>query len=199
MAENDSPYLYLPEMQQPSYRSDMTLFVRTTQEAARLVPALKAEIRILDANLPLFDVRTMAQVVRQSLAGMRMGRTLLAGFGVLAMLLAMIGLYGVMAYRVNRRSQEVGVRMALGARAPDVLVLFLREGARLASMGIGVGLLLAGAAARVLQSALLGVAAMDLLTFAAVAGLLGTVALLASYLPARRAARVNPMVALRAE
>ncbi len=199
LGEDEATYFYRPEMQAPSYRSDLTLFVRTTGDASRLIPALRAEVRTMDPNLPVFHVRTLQQVIDEQLSGHRIGRLLLAGFGGLAMLLAMIGLYGVMAYRVAQRTREIGVRTALGARGRDVLALFVGEGVRLAAIGIGLGLVLAAALARVLRSVILGVTPTDPATFAAVTLLLTGVALLASYLPARRAARVEPIIALRSE
>jgi putative ABC transport system permease protein len=173
--------------------------VQTKGEPASFVNQVRAEVRALDKNLPLTDVRTMREHMRLPLAPARLFAWLSGAFGVLAMLLAAIGLYGVMAYIVGGRTREIGTRMALGAQSSDVFKLVVGQGMALALVGVGVGLVAALALTRVLSSVLYGVSATDPLTFAAVAALLAAVALLACYLPARRATKVDPMEALRYE
>jgi len=147
----------------------------------------------------LYDVRTMREVLDGSLASRRFNMTLLALFAVMAVLLAAVGLYGVLAYMVTQRTHEIGVRMALGAQKRDVLRLVVGRGMALTLGGVLLGILGALALTRVLSTLLVGVAVTDPWTFAAVASLLGVVSFLACYIPARRAARVDPMVALRYE
>ena len=144
-------------------------------------------------------VRTMDEVVGRSIAERRFTMLLLASFATVAVLLASIGVYGVLAYLVSQRTQEIGVRLAIGAAPDDVVRLFLREGVTLAIVGLGAGLVGARVAGRALTTLLFGVTATDPITYAGVAGALGLAALSASYLPARRAARVDPMTALRTD
>jgi predicted permease len=197
LGEAPHPYIYQPLLQ--SYDPKMTLVVRTTGEPQSVVTAVREQIRELDANLPVADVKTLRDQLDLSLFPSRLAAWTLGGFGVLALLLAAIGIYGVVSYSVAQRTREIGVRMALGAREKDVLGLVLGEGLFVIGVGLALGLLLAAAATRVIAGFLYGVGATDPLTFAGVPLLLGLVALVASYIPARRATEVDPLVALRHE
>jgi len=177
----------------------MTLVVRTTGPPQSVATAMREQIRTLDANLPVADVKTLRDQLDLSLFPSRVAAWTLGGFGVLALLLAAIGIYGVVSYSVAQRTREIGVRMAMGAREKDLLRLVLGEGLFVIAVGLALGLLLAAAATRVIASLLYGVEATDPLTFATVPLLLGFVALVASYIPARRATKVDPLVALRYE
>ena len=191
------PEIYMPYAQHPV--DGLTIAVRTKGETMAIAPTARAELAALDRELPLADVHTMADLVGQSIAGRRFTMMLLAAFAAVAVLLAAIGVYGVLAYVVSQRTQEIGVRLAVGAAPADVVRLFVREGAILAIAGLVAGLGGAVAAARALTTLLFGVTSTDPITFASVAGALTLVALLASYIPARRAARVDPMTALRTD
>ena len=175
----------------------MTLTVRTASDALALAPSVERAIRTLDKDQPVSDVRTMSQWVAKSLAQARFSSTLLAIFAGLAMLLAAIGIYGVMSYTVGQRTSEIGIRLALGAEARDILTMIVGSAMRLTALGLAVGVVLALALTRTLTTLLYETAGTDPLTFGAVVITLGAVALLASYLPARRAARVAPVEALR--
>jgi predicted permease len=178
---------------------DMTVYVRAALPAEQVVAASRERVQRLDPNLPLYNVRAIESRVSDSLLVERLIAVLSTAFGVLATLLACVGLYGVLAYNVSRRSREIGLRMALGAQAADVVGLVLREALLLLGLGVGIGLPLAVALARMVQSQLFGVHFADPLTLAAAAVVLGLAAALAGYLPARRASRVDPMSALRYE
>jgi putative ABC transport system permease protein len=156
-------------------------------------------VQALDKDQPIYNVRTMDDVVANSLGTRRVSMQLFAVFAIAALLLAAIGISCVMAYSVTQRTQEIGIRMALGAQAGDVLRMVVRQGMTLALIGIGVGLAGAFGLTRVLANLLFGVKATDPITFVAISLLLTFVALLACYLPARRASRVDPVIALRAE
>ena len=197
LGETPHPYIYQPLLQ--SYDPKMTLVVRTTGEPQSVAAAVREQIRALDANLPVADVKTLRDQLDLSLFPSRVAAWTLGGFGVLALLLAAIGIYGVVSYSVAQRTREIGVRMALGAKEKDVLRLVLGEGLFVIAVGLALGLLLAVAATRVIAGFLYGVGATDPLTFAGVPLLLGFVALVASYIPARRATKVDPLVALRYE
>jgi len=160
---------------------------------------VREAVRRADADLPVFSVRPLTQVVAESLAEQRFRTTLLAIFAALALVLASVGVYGVISYGVTQRRHEMGLRMALGARREQVQRLVVGQGLRLVLVGAAVGLVAAYLATRLLASFLYGVRATDPLTFAAVPVLLALVALVASWLPARRATQVDPIVALRAE
>jgi putative ABC transport system permease protein len=179
--------------------SSLTLVVRTDVDPTRLIAAVRREIRALDAALPVANVQTLEQHVHKSVAPQRFNTFLLATFALVALILAAIGIYGVMARSVTQRTHEIGVRMALGAQRKDVLRLVVRQGMFLAFSGIAIGMAAALAVTRVLSSFLYNVKPRDPWTFAGVAVLLGLVALLACYLPARRATRVDPVIALRDE
>lgn len=197
LAQSPRQAFFFPATQRQE--TQMTLAVRTGLEPRETIASLRQLTKSLDHNVPLFDAQTMAQQKDGSLALQRMAAALLGGFGCLALLLAALGIYGVLAYSVSRRTQEIGVRMALGAKMSNVLGMVLRQGLSMAVIGLGLGLLGALGTTRVLRGFLYEVQPLDPLTFASVVALLGLVALLACWLPARRAAKVNPMVALRAE
>jgi predicted permease len=180
-------------------RREMTLLVRTAGDPATLAPALRREVGALDAALPFVDLDTMTAVVHRSLWLQRLYGVLFGAFAGAAVLLAVVGVYGVIAYAVAQRVRELGVRLALGARPRDVAALMLRDGARLAGLGLGVGLVLALGVTRVLGATLQGVSPHDPAVFLGVTTVLGAAALIASWIPARRAARVDPAHSLRAE
>ena len=173
--------------------------IRTTSDPSRLISIARAKIRELDRDVPISNVNTMEQLVAQSVAQRRFGMFLLGIFALLALLLAAIGIYGVVSYSVTQRTQEIGVRMALGASATDVLKMVLRNGMTLALIGVGLGLVGAFALTRLMARLLFDVTPTDVTTFSLVSAGLIAVALLACYLPARRAMKVNPLEALRYE
>jgi len=188
-----------PEMFFPSRRQfpNLALIVRTAGDPLRMAPAVTAQVWALDKDQPVHDVYAMEHVVDDSISQRRFNMLLLAIFAATALVMAGVGIYGVLAYAVSRRTQEIGIRMALGAQTNDVLRLIGREGFVLVSIGIGIGLAGALALTRLMSSLLFGVGSTDAATFAAVPVLLAGVALAACYLPARRAAHVDPTVALR--
>jgi putative ABC transport system permease protein len=189
--------LYFPYGQEST--SAMTLVVHTNGDAMRVVPAVRDEVRALDPDQAIFRVQTLAEIVADTVASRRVSMLLIGLFAAIALVLGAVGIYGVVSYGVTQRTHEIGIRMALGARPSDVLRLVVGQGSALAATGIAVGLVVAFAVTRVLTTMLFAVSATDPFTFASVALLLGAVALLASYIPARRATRVDPMVALRYE
>jgi putative ABC transport system permease protein len=197
LTEERRPYAYIPLLQE--YSPQFTLELRTLGDPTNMVAALRSEVQAIDPNLSVLNVETLKDRVSQSLQGERSQASLLGAAGLLALLLASIGLYGVMAYSVAQRTREIGIRMALGASRTDVLGLVLKQGVTLVSTGVVIGLAFAFAVTRVLASSLFGVAAADPLTFAGTSALLIAVALLATYFPARRAMKVDPMIALRYE
>jgi putative ABC transport system permease protein len=190
--------IYLPQLQYPGTKT-LTMLVRTGGDPGPLAEGLRRTIRAMDANLPLYNVRTLAEYKRLKLADRMNGASILGGFGTLALLLASIGVYGVMAFSVIQRTKEIGIRIALGARRGDVISLFVGRGMRLTVIGVVIGMALSFAISRLLQGMLFGLTPTDGATFIGVALLLSSVAALACWLPARRAARVDPMQALRYE
>lgn len=195
LGENPRPSVYVPLAQ--NHETGMTLHVRTSGNPLNIAAQVRQEVQALDQNLAVTNLQPLSEVVAASLFAARMGAVLLAIFGLLALVLAAIGLYGVMSYAVSRRTHEIGIRMALGAGKGNVLNLVLKEGLTLVGAGVALGVVVAAAATRVLTSFLYGVNPLDAATFALIPVVLAAVALLASYLPARRAAKVDPMVALR--
>ncbi|HSO74851.1 MAG TPA: ABC transporter permease, partial [Blastocatellia bacterium] len=178
---------------------DLTVVMRTTGDPLSLVGAAQEQVRAIDAELPVHHIRTMAQLRVQSSAPRRFLMLLLTSFGGVALMLAAVGIYGVISYGVSRRTHEIGIRLALGAQVSDVLKLVLRQGLILALIGIGTGLAGAWALTRAMSSLLFGVTATDPAIFAAISAVLAAVATLACYVPARRATKVDPMIALRYE
>jgi putative ABC transport system permease protein len=191
------PQIYLPYTQ-PTEPASFVM-VRTASEPTQIVSGVRREILSLDKNVPIFDVRTMEDRGADATSRTRFSALLLGIFSSLALVLAAVGIYGVMAYAVSGRTHEIGVRMALGAQPRNVFGLVMRDGMIVTLAGVALGLAGAFAATRVLGSQLYGVGTTDALTFGAVSLLLAAVALVASYIPARRAMKVDPMVALRYE
>ncbi|HEV2388307.1 MAG TPA: ABC transporter permease [Candidatus Acidoferrales bacterium] len=189
--------VYLPMAQRPS--GDMNLVVRSAADPASLTSAIRGAIAGVDRNLPIFDVETMNQFMQDSFSTRRFTLILLGLFSALALALAAVGIYGVVSYAAALRTHEIGIRMALGAAPAGVLRLVVGQGARLAAVGVAAGLAGALGLTRLLKSLLFGISASDPATFAAAAALLALVVLAASYVPARRAAKVDPLVALRHE
>jgi putative ABC transport system permease protein len=175
----------------------MTLLVRTSSEPLQMVAAVRRQIWTLDQDLPVSKVRTMERLLAESVSGRQFYMLLMGVFAASALLLAAIGLYGLMAYTVTQRTHEIGIRMALGAQAGNVLRLVIGQGIKLAVTGMVIGLIASLALTRMIKGMLFGVSATDPATFVIIPLLLAGVALIACYLPARRATKVDPMVALR--
>lgn len=183
----------------PESGSSLTLVARTAGDPQPVIAALRHEFQQLDANLPVYNIKTLTQHMDLPLFPARVAATLLGSFGLLALMLAAIGIFGVMSYAITQRTREIGIRMALGANATGIFRLVVGHGLTLTSIGLSIGLLVAIAGTRLMSGLLYGVNALDLVTFAGVSFLLALVALLACYFPARRAMRVDPMIALRCE
>ena len=195
LTEDGGAQIYVPHAQDFQWNF-MGLVIRTDRDPSAFATTLRREVRALDKDQPVYNVRTMDDVVANSLGTRRVSAQLFTVFAAAALILAALGIYGVMAYSVTQRTQEIGIRMALGAQKSDVLGLVIRQGMTLSLIGVGVGLAGAFALTRLLANLLFGVAATDPLTFTAIPLLLLFVALAACYLPARRAARLDPKVAL---
>jgi putative ABC transport system permease protein len=192
---NGVPHIYVSTYQDSS--KELSVVLRTSLPATLLEPEIRHEIQSIDPGLPVFNVSSMNDILDRSLASRRFSADLVGGFAGLAVLLASIGIYGLLAYMVSQRSREIGIRMALGARQGDILRMFLRKGVALAGLGIVAGLVVSASTASMMASLLYGVRPHDPAVFLIVPLLLLAVAALASYLPARRATKVNPIVALR--
>jgi putative ABC transport system permease protein len=189
------PTMYFSAQQTPP--PGAYLLIRTTTEPTSIVPSVRGAIRSLDAELPLSNIKTMQQLLDESVSQSRFAAVLIGIFAVVALVLASVGIYGVISYSISQRTGEVGIRMALGAQTNHILRLFVSQGVRLALLGIGIGLLGAFAMSRIITSLLYQVSAIDPLTYVGTALVLAFVAVAASYIPARRATRVHPMIALR--
>jgi putative ABC transport system permease protein len=197
LREDPLPFIYLPLSQE--YQPNMTLIVRTAGDPAALLGTLRKEMSDVNKAVTVFSVQMMSETIAGQLAVDRMIAVLLSVFGGAALLLAAIGIYGVMGYAVAQRTREIGIRVALGAERGDIMTLIVRRGLMLTIIGASIGLVLALALTRALKSLLFGVSASDPLTFSAIVTLLVAVALVACYFPARRATKVDPIVALRNE
>ncbi|MEP7273475.1 MAG: FtsX-like permease family protein, partial [Acidobacteriota bacterium] len=195
--EPELPQIYLAYSQRPDIFA--SLVVRTSGDAMSFSNSVRAAIWSIDKDQPVWKVRTMEWLLDRSLGGQRFMVQLLGIFSLLALVLAAVGIYGVMAYAVSQRRNEIGIRMALGAQAADILQMVIRQGMTLTLIGVVMGLIAAVGLTRLMSNQLFGVSANDPLTFFSMALLLTMVALLACYLPARRATKVDPMIALRNE
>jgi len=198
LTETPIPHFDLPALQR-GYSSFTNVVLRTSGSAEDLIPPVRQELLALDPSFEVSGIKPMSAQIGNALAAMRLASLLIAVFGLVALLLASIGLYGVMAWLVSRRAREVGIRMALGAQVRDVMALVLRQGMVLTAIGIVIGLAVAFVSTRVIESQLYGVSATDPLTFITIALVLGIVAFLACYIPARRATKVDPIKVLRYE
>jgi putative ABC transport system permease protein len=194
--QSGGPHIYSPIYQFPGIRN-LSVTVRTSLSATSLEPLIRRELQAVDPDLPVFNVRTMNEVIDGSLASRRFSAELVGVFAVVALLLASVGIYGLLAYMVGQRTHEIGVRMALGAMPSTIGKMIVSRGVGLTGIGVGIGLLLSGIMAPMISTVLYGVRPLDPAVFLAVPLILMVVALLASYIPARRAAKVNPIVALR--
>jgi putative ABC transport system permease protein len=189
--------MYQPVLQAPA--RTMTFVIRTAVEPTSIVESARSTIASIDKTLPLSNVKTMERIISDSVAPFRFNMFLLVLFAIVAMILTTVGVYGVMNYSVAQRTQEIGIRMALGAQPNEVRALILKQGLVLSSIGLAIGLAGGFAMTRLMSSLLYGVSATDPATFAVVALFLAGVALLACYIPAHKATRVDPGVALRYE
>ncbi|MBV9434467.1 MAG: ABC transporter permease, partial [Acidobacteria bacterium] len=189
----------LPDAAMDQVASGVGVLVRSKTDAPNLFASIRDHLNHFDGNVIVYSPQTMDETIAATLAARRFAMLLLSIFAALAVLLASIGVYGVLSYLVGQRTQEIGVRMSLGAQRADVLGLILRDGARFTLVGIGLGLLAALALTRLMSSMLFGISASDPLTYLSVSTLLCAVAFLACYVPAHRAMNVNPVVALRHE
>ena len=197
IAEDPRPFVWTPMSQ--DYQSNGILTVRTDGNADALLGAVRKQVQTIDPNLPLYDVKTLTEHMRFALFPPRIAATVLGVFGLVALLLSAIGIYGITSYTVAQRTHELGIRLALGAQRSDVLKLVLRHGFKLTMIGAALGLGGAYLATRAITSVLYGVSATDPFTFVFVSSLLIGVALVASYVPSRRATKVDPLIALRSE
>ena len=193
------PQLVFASRRQRPDSMGVTLVVRTTDDASRLAPLIRSEVQRVDPHLPITGMTTMEALRRERLADYVNASLIAGGFGGLALLLACVGVYAIVAFAVAQRSREIGIRMALGARSGQVIALFFRDGMRLTGLGLAIGLAIGVAVIRILQATWVGVNMASIIALAAVSGVMLGVAALATWLPARRAATVDPLVALRSE
>jgi predicted permease len=197
IGEEPQPLAYLPLTQ--DFSPAVTMQVRTSGRPEAVIASVRGQVQSLDTNLALTNVNTIEELINQGLWAPRVGAALRSVFGALALLLAVVGVYGVLSYSVNQQTREIGIRMAMGAQTGRVLKLVVGQGMRLALVGLVLGLVIAFAAMRVLSTLLFGVSAHDPVIFVGVSLVLLAAAILACYIPARRATKVDPMVALRYE
>jgi len=197
IASQPVPDVYIPIMQ--SNNLGMMLFVRSRTELAALSSAIRREVRALDPNLPVANIRTMHALVGDGMWQTRVSAWLLSGFAALALLLTVIGIFGVMAQTVTQRTPEFGIRMAIGAEARDVLKLVMRRAVLISASGLVIGLVGAFALSKLVASLLYGVPSTDLTTYVAVAAILAAATFAAAYVPARRATRIDAVAAIKAE
>jgi putative ABC transport system permease protein len=188
---------YFPYNQTPD--NSMTVIIKGAADPNQLISSVRGAIKEIDPDQPIYSVRTMNEIRAESVAGERLNLTLLSLFAGIALVLAIVGIYGVMSYSVTQRTHEIGIRMAIGARPRDVFKMVLGQGMKLALIGVVLGLGFAFALTRLMETMLFGVEPTDKLTFAAISIMLITVALLACYLPGRRATKVEPTISLRYE
>jgi len=192
--------IYLPYSQAPDFlKSFMTIAVRANANGPDLLHAVRSQVQAVDPDIPIFDASSMQDLVAKSISQPRLNTFLFLSFGALALVLAAVGIYGVVSYAVTQRQRDIAIRMALGAERRSVTLMVVSEGARMAFVGISAGVAAGFLASRVIAAFLFEVTPTDPGTFASVSILLGTVALVACYLPARRASRLDPMGALRNE
>jgi putative ABC transport system permease protein len=194
---NAKPEVFLPYLQRPS--RSMSLVIRSSTDALSMGAAIKTVIQNIDKDMPLEDTKTMQELLAESNSGRRFNMLLLSLFAGVALLMAIVGIYGVMSYTVAQRTKEIGIRVAVGAQAGDVFRMVIGQGMMLALIGIALGLVAAFGVTRLMTSMLFGVEATDPTTFIGIALLLAVVALVACYIPGRRAMKVDPLIALRYE
>jgi len=197
LGEEPTDFMYFPQAQDWTF--PMTAHIRTAGDPNALAISVRREVERLDAALPVADLRTMTNTLGISLFPARLGGTALGIFGILGMILAAVGIYSVMAYSVSQRTREIGIRVALGADSGSVVGMVIKKGMTMVAVGVVLGATIALGASRLMSNLIYGVSAVDPVTFLGVPGMLVCVALLATYLPARRAASVDPMKALRSE
>jgi putative ABC transport system permease protein len=195
--KEDIPTIYGSFRQWPPYYTSIIL--RAASDPSRLISAVHSEIAAVDPDLPLYNIKPMDKVISESIIGIAYVATMMAVLGAIALVLASVGVFGVMSYSVSERSHEIGIRLSLGAQTTDILRMVLRSGMTLTVLGLAIGLPIAFALARMLASLLFGVEAADPFSFIGLPFILAAVAALACYLPARRAARLDPLKALRYE
>jgi putative ABC transport system permease protein len=193
------PEMYEPYAQHPFAAFMVTFAIRTASDPLAVARAVRQAVQQIDSDQPVIQLRTMQEVISESIWRQHVSASVLSIFATIALVLASVGIYGVISYSISRRTHEIGIRSALGATRLDVLGLVLREGLRLTLIGLAAGIILAIGLTRTLRSLLFGVSSTDPVTFLGVITILLTAALLACYIPARRAANVDPMVALRYE
>jgi putative ABC transport system permease protein len=191
------PTIYRPYFQAPRY--SMSILARTKTDPLNIVSAVRSQIANVDPDQPISNIKTMEKSIADRMSGVRLAANMMAFFGLVALILAAVGVYGVMSYSVNQRTHEIGIRIALGAQPRDVVKLVINQTFKLALAGMAIGLPIAFILSKIMSSALVGVIALDLSTFVGITIILSAVALLSGYIPARKATRVDPMVALRYE
>ncbi|HEY2168370.1 MAG TPA: FtsX-like permease family protein, partial [Candidatus Angelobacter sp.] len=191
------PTVYVPHAQRPVL--SMGFVLRTSGDPQKITSSVRAQLLAVDKEQPVFAVKTMETIITEQVSGVRVGAAAMLFFGLLALLLSAIGVYGVVANSVEQRTHEIGIRMAVGARADDILMMVLRQTARLAAFGLVLGLIGAFAMSQAMVKTMFGMITLNLSTFVFFTALLAAVAVVASYIPARRAASVNPMITLRHE